>query len=210
MDVSMSGSLHGWALAEDRDCGESTCLVVLSTGDGGASWSWLTAIPVCELPDVVCTTDTPPLGTGVRFVNRRIGYVYGQVTMMTTDGGRTWNQQNLKDVVGMASAGKAMVAVQSQPISCPGCEPQISMEWSEPGSTTWQDAQAQGMFGQNTPAPELPMATGGDVYVTTMPPPPPEGSARCRPRLPSPTTAARPSTRGRTPAARPARTPSPT
>ena len=132
--VSSQGADLSWVAVDDgfalttAPCGSGTCSRLLSTTDGGRTWS---DVGAPGLPHA-CTTSCP---LRVRFADRLVGYVYGDGLVMTTDGGRTWTRQPGPDTHGLEAAdGTALRVVELT--GCPGCR--FAVQRSQAGSSTWR------------------------------------------------------------------------
>jgi photosystem II stability/assembly factor-like uncharacterized protein len=125
-DLSWVSVSDGFALTT-ATCGSGRCSHLLSTTDGGRTW---TDVGASGLPDA-CSTSCP---LRVRFADRLVGYVYGDGLVMTTDGGRTWTRQPGPDTHGLEIAGGTALRVVEL-TGCPGCR--FAVQRSDAGSSTW-------------------------------------------------------------------------
>jgi hypothetical protein len=104
---------QGWVLGT-APCGIKTCTEVISTSDGGATWT----------QDGSILAPTPPAGnattgvTQIRFDTPAIGWAFGPDLYRTTNGGRTWTKEPIpgtgsKQVLALATTATAAYAVTS-------------------------------------------------------------------------------------------------
>jgi hypothetical protein len=104
---------QGWVLGV-APCGTRTCTEVISTSDGGASWTQVGTI----------TAPTPPAGnastgvTEIRFDTPTTGWAFAPDLYRTTNGGRSWTREPVpgtgtKQVLALATTATAAYAVTS-------------------------------------------------------------------------------------------------
>ncbi|MFN8099072.1 MAG: sialidase family protein [Dermatophilaceae bacterium] len=72
-------------------CTDHDCLVAVRSTDGGTSWQ-----RVATFPDTPVSGGMPAVGakgsfTQIRMANARVGWVFGDGILQTTDGGLTWH-----------------------------------------------------------------------------------------------------------------------
>lgn len=167
LDATFVNPDDGWLLAR-ADCIDSagTCTAMLRTTDGGAHWTSMPNPPV-NVPGVDgCTT---PCVDHIRFARADVGYAYGDgyygssAFFMTTDGGRSWQQQKGVTVVALETLANNVIRVSATPPGCgpPGCG--YAVETSAIGSTTWT---THPLPAPATEATGVVLARGGqDAYL---------------------------------------------
>jgi hypothetical protein len=104
---------RGWVLGT-APCGIKTCTEVISTSDGGVTWTGDGSIPAPTPPAGNATTGV----TGIRFDTPTIGWAFGPDLYRTVNGGRTWTREPLpgtggKQVLALAATATAAYAVTS-------------------------------------------------------------------------------------------------
>lgn len=106
----------GVGMCTDRDC-----LVAVRSTDGGGSWQ-----RVATFVDTPVVSGMPTVGSGgsftqIRMANARVGWVFGDGILQTTDGGLTWHTYAHAGagVVDMAVAN-GQVAIVSTAGACDG------------------------------------------------------------------------------------------
>jgi len=134
LSMSFVSDQRGWALGT-ISCGTGRCVALLSTPDGGSTWSRLTA-PTRAAGGVYNTCPTrQPCVQQVRFATPLIGYAYDPSLLLTTDGGQRWRQLSGLDVSSLEAADGTAVRVASNARGCSGTSYQVD---SAPvGSTVW-------------------------------------------------------------------------
>lgn len=149
LDVSWVTRSVGW-LAAAENCGRFQCVVLYRTRDAGQEWSRVRA-PRLRLF----------LSAGVRFVDSRTGYFFSNRLFMTTDGGRHWSHQRIRNVSDVVLVGDAAVALTFSHGGCPGpCDVQV--ERARVGSGSWSTVLGSSpLAGYST----LSGASGGVVAV---------------------------------------------
>ncbi len=136
-DLTWVSTRRGWALVGTARCG-SACSEVMSTTDGGATWSQVGWIDAASAP---CATDCgnggSPEVTQIRFANDLDGYAYDPSLFVTTDGGETWTQENGPYVDALEPAGSSVLRIAFTQSGCPGpCD--LIVEEAPAGGTTWK------------------------------------------------------------------------
>jgi photosystem II stability/assembly factor-like uncharacterized protein len=126
-------------------CGTGRCDALLTSTDGGASWSQLpaptTAAPTVQAqagPAVSCPAGQPCVAQ-VRFATQQIGYAYDPSLVVTTDGGAHWQLQPAPAVSSLETADGtvARVATPAEPgTGCSGAPAQVST--APAGGSAWQ------------------------------------------------------------------------
>jgi photosystem II stability/assembly factor-like uncharacterized protein len=133
LDLTFAGTDDGWALAS-ADClsGPGRCTAVLRTHDG-THWRPM-AGAAFNVPGV--RNCAAPCVQHLRFANDQVGYAFGpSVLFMTTDGGRSWQQQP-GGALALETFNGNVIRVTSPHGGCPGpCD--ISTEVAPVGSTVW-------------------------------------------------------------------------
>ncbi len=136
-DLTWVSDTHGWALVSPSGCERLCTSKVLTTVNGGISWS-----PVGMLPSTGnCVTGCGPQAFNIRFGNDNDGYVFGPGLYVTTDGGRTWVPVQGPNVVALEVVGSTVVRVSSTHAGCPGpCA--LRVEEAPVGSSSWRQLYA--------------------------------------------------------------------
>jgi hypothetical protein len=106
-----SQSYEGFALGT-VGCRSRRCIALLSSQDGGAKWTQLTALTRSVAHLAPCQ-DGRQCVQQVRFATALIGYAYDPSLVMTTDGGRTWKQIE-GGATSLEAAGGTVVWVASK------------------------------------------------------------------------------------------------
>lgn len=136
-DLSFVSKDRGWAIGTSP-CSTGRCSSLLSTDDGGTSWS-LRTMPDAALPgeDGTFTADcgSRTCVSRLRFASAQIGYAFDPGLAMTKDGGRTWTNLPTDGAVpGLEAADGNVVRVVNR-TSCPSCT--FDVETSDLGGTAW-------------------------------------------------------------------------
>jgi photosystem II stability/assembly factor-like uncharacterized protein len=136
-------------------CGTSTCSDVISTGDGGKTWSMLGTV---RAP--IATSAHPGI-TDIRFSSASVGWAFGPQLFRTTDGGRSWAAQRIpgngKQVLMLAASAAGAYAIVSP------CAWGTGLCGHQPLSLWRTSAQAGGTW---TSIPlDLPLNVSADVAV---------------------------------------------
>jgi photosystem II stability/assembly factor-like uncharacterized protein len=146
LSMSFVSDSNGFALGT-VSCGTGRCDALLTSTDGGASWSQLapptTAAPAQEQqagPAVSCPSGRPCVAQ-VRFATQKIGYAYDPSLLVTTDGGVSWQLQSAPAVSSLEAAdgSVARVATPAESAADTGCSGAASQVSAAPaGGTAWQ------------------------------------------------------------------------
>lgn len=125
-------SVHqGWVLGT-VPCGTSTCTAVVTSTNGGRTWSRVGA------PDAPLAASGEPGVTDVRFADARHGWAFGPSLYATDDGGRHWHRAAIpgsgQQVLALAATPAAVYAAVSP---CAIGEPEY--QCTEP-TTVWRSA----------------------------------------------------------------------
>lgn len=133
-DLTWVSDTHGWAMVERQNCGQPTCTDVLTTTDGGSTWTQIGSIPATAPACTGCDT----IGvSGIRFANDLDGYAFGPDLYVTTDGGVTWTQKAIPNVAALEPAGANVMRVMYTHTGCPGpCD--LAVQVAAAGSSSWQ------------------------------------------------------------------------
>jgi photosystem II stability/assembly factor-like uncharacterized protein len=126
--MSWLSARHGWVLGT-VPCGNRLCSEVLSTTDGGATWSQRGQVPA-----PIARSGGPGV-TEIRFANPALGWAFGPDLYATADGGHTWTRAaipgNGVQVVALATSPGATFAVVSPCHGSPYCRRPLSVWRSE-------------------------------------------------------------------------------
>jgi hypothetical protein len=151
VDLTWISETRGWALASAGGCSAPDCTKLLTTTDGGESWS---SVPA-ERP----VRDVKRL----RFANATVGYVFDPSLMMTTDGGRTWVPQPGRNVAALETDGHNVIRLSYRDTGCPGpCDWWV--ERAAVGSSDWRRLPAPSPTSQGASA-QLVREGEHDVYA---------------------------------------------
>lgn len=111
--LSWLSGTHGWLLGS-APCGKASCTDVLSTGNGGGSWSLAGSI---KAP---IGTNATPADVGVdeiRPLTASVGWAYGPALFRTANGGKTWTAQPIPghghQILALAHSASGSYAVVS-------------------------------------------------------------------------------------------------
>ena len=109
VSVSFVSPSQGFVLGTSP-CAHAPCTSVLTTGNGGTSWSVRAALPA-SVPDPAASE--PPSGVSeITFANPSDGWVFGPLLWATTNGGAAWHQKKLGGpVLSLTAAGGYVYAV---------------------------------------------------------------------------------------------------
>jgi len=159
LDLSWISSSEGWALLQET-CGASQCERVAHTTDG-VHWSDVGPVPSSAAG---CTSNGPCI-TKIRFASARVGYLFGDLLLITGDGGRTWrNGSGLTN--DLEVAGGTAVRITAPTPDDGGLGRHFSVQVAPVGSDTWRTVldPAPGPGG-----PPLLQRDGAQrIYVTTL------------------------------------------
>jgi photosystem II stability/assembly factor-like uncharacterized protein len=138
-DVTFVGPDDGWALGSSQclKTPSRRCTALLHTTDGGRSWTSVTNPPA----NVGDSCADPCIGH-VRFADKKIGYAYGQHTLlMTTDGGEHWTGES-GGADALETLSGNVIRVTDAGRCPPGCGYQVLT--APLGSDQWQPSQLPG------------------------------------------------------------------
>ncbi len=116
-DLSWVSATDGWALAA-QPCASGTCARLARTTDGGVHWQPLPD-PPARLQDGTVDCSKVACVSGVRFASPAVGYLYGPALLMTSDGGRTWREQQGPQVETLTIVGSQVYRVAYGHTGCP-------------------------------------------------------------------------------------------
>jgi hypothetical protein len=132
-DLTWISPTQGWALVDMPKCGQPTCTEVLTTANGGGTWTQVGTIPAPSN----CTTCGLVGVTHIRFANALDGYAFDPGFFTSTDGGATWTQQTGPYVVALEPVGSNVMRISFTQTGCPGpCD--LSVQSAPVGSAAWQ------------------------------------------------------------------------
>jgi len=141
LSMSFVSDTNGFALGTVA-CGTGLCDSLLTSTNGGATWSKLTA-PTTAAPtaaagtgDVVSCPSSQPCDAQVRFATPEIGYAYDPSLEVTTDGGAHWQPQSAGSVTSLEAADGTAVRVANASPGCSGAQAQVSS--ASVGAGSWQ------------------------------------------------------------------------
>jgi len=133
-DLTWVSETHGWALV-----GQSGCQLtseVLTTTNSGTSWSEVGSLPSKATAIASCNQDDPQT-FNIRFGNDIDGYAFNPDLFVTTDGGRSWVQEDGPQVAALEIAGSDVIRISYTKTGCPGpCDPLV--EEAPIGSSLWR------------------------------------------------------------------------
>jgi len=145
LSMSFVSDTDGFALGT-LACGSGSCDSLLTSTNGGATWSQLTA-PTTAAPtasagagNVVSCPSGQPCDAQVRFATPEIGYAYDPSLEITTDGGAHWQPQSAGSVTSLEAADGTAVRVANTSPGCSGAQPQVSS--ASVGTASWQSLPA--------------------------------------------------------------------
>jgi photosystem II stability/assembly factor-like uncharacterized protein len=132
-DLTWVSATHGWALTTSPGCGQPTCTDVLTTTNGGTTWSQVGSIAATSSQCTGCST----LGvTHIRFANDLDGYAFDPDLFVTTDGGQTWSQETGPYIAALEPAGSNVMRIAYTHDGCPGpCD--LLIQVAPAGSDIW-------------------------------------------------------------------------
>lgn len=107
LDMTFVSSTQGWLLTQPA--GMKPALVE-HTSNGGRTWHVISRSPFEGFYPCAKPCGTHPWAGNIRFANNKIGYIFGQSSAMTTDGGRTWTNLH-REVVALETRGRSVAAV---------------------------------------------------------------------------------------------------
>jgi photosystem II stability/assembly factor-like uncharacterized protein len=160
---------HGWALVR-RPCGETVCVGLRETVDGGRTW---TSLPAPDALDAEVYADAQfgpvaacaarPCLSSVRFATPDVGWLYGPALFQTLDGGQTWTRIPAERVSDVEAAHGVAMRVTSHGTGCAaGCNYRIDR--MDLDTTRWERL-AEAPVSIN---PGL-LLQGSDAYAVNIP-----------------------------------------
>jgi len=166
LDATFVGPKDGWLLAH-ADClnKPGTCIAMLRTVDGGAHWTSMSP-PPANVPGV--ENCAAPCVLHLRFATSSIGYAYGDgpsgAFFMTTNGGKTWTQEQDVSVTALETLDGNVIRVSSVPVGCvpPGCG--YAVQTAGIGSSKWTSRSLPQDAGGMTTGAQL-VRGGHDAYL---------------------------------------------
>jgi len=159
-DLTWVSDTHGWALASASDCKISCPSEVLTTTDGDISWSRVGSLPSQSTCAEGCAQNQPQT-FNIRFGNDDDGYAFNPDLFVTTDGGRSWSQEQGPHVAALEIAGSNVIRVAYTQTGCPGpCNPVV--EEAPLGSPSWRELYPIPVEGGRV---QLVRQGPSDVYV---------------------------------------------
>ena len=160
---------HGWALVR-RPCGETVCVGLRETVDGGRTWTSLPAPAALDAelyadamfgPVAACAAR--PCVSSVRFATPEVGWLYGPALFQTLDGGQTWTRLPAERVSDVEAAHGIAMRVTSHGTGCAaGCNYRIDR--MDLHTTKWQRLAAAPV----SVNPGL-LLQGADAYAVNIP-----------------------------------------
>jgi hypothetical protein len=117
MAVSFVSPTHGFALGTAPCASRVICASVVETRDGGRTWRAVAA-------PAQASAGSP--GNGIRFLDNRIGWIYGSGLWVTADGGATWRRQSagaVRDLAVDVDRRRAYVLAGCGAGAEPACDP---------------------------------------------------------------------------------------
>jgi photosystem II stability/assembly factor-like uncharacterized protein len=165
LDLTWISDQQGWALTVSS-CGQASCAALFSTADGGLTWQRLADPPVTSASGQ--TTCQPATCVArVRFATPTIGYLYGPALFMTTDAGRTWQQQSSAGVEALEPSGGSVYRLVYDHGGCPG--PCNRTLWKAAvGSTTWHQVYSLPSPPSRGVTAALVVLDGGQTVYATI------------------------------------------
>jgi photosystem II stability/assembly factor-like uncharacterized protein len=136
-------------------CSPKPCSDVVTTTDGGTTWSLAGSLPV----QIASQGNPKPLGvTEVRFASSDVGWAFTPLLVQTTDGGQTWSREPIpghgKQVLSLSANSDGAYAVVSH---CPWAEAPCGKSLS-----LWHTSTEAGAAWTRIPL-ELPDSVTADV-----------------------------------------------
>lgn len=167
-----TGELHfldpriGWAPLV-RSCGQQTCVVVVATDDGGATWTPKTDPPLAVRHDDDERVLAVPL---VRLVTAEVGWLVDMDGNLfgTTDGAKTWRAEATPHpVVSLEAVGRTVWRLE-QDCPTPQDRCRYTLVTSEDGGRRWAALDPQppiGRSGMSSLTPGLVRPSAEVAYV---------------------------------------------
>ena len=160
-DLSFVSANNGWALGT-APCATPTCTSLLSTSDGGKSWSGRPA-PVAALVGDKACTDQRTCISSLRFADSQHGYAFGGALITTNDGGASWTRQVSPYVDALEATGGTVLRVVHTSAGCPpGCT--YTVQRAAVGSATWKTLDTAALEGNRA----LLFRQGKAAYVFVL------------------------------------------
>ncbi len=166
VSVSFVSASRGFVLGTSP-CAHAPCTSVLTTGDGGASWSAVTGL-AAPVPSPGASPS--PAGVSkIAFANPSDGWAFGPALWATTNGGASWHQEKLGGpVISLTAAGGyAYAAVGSCYPTSNNCSPNVRLERSAVQTSSWHPVP--GISGHGTQV--LWATRGAAVWLALWPAP---------------------------------------
>ena len=121
---------NGWALGLTTP-NVAGCAVLAHTVDGGHSWRQARNVPA-----LASAQPCPTCLSGVRFVTSAVGYAFGGVFFVTTDGGASWTQESAPPIALLEASAGTVVRVVDPCGEEDQCDEMI--QESMAGSSFWR------------------------------------------------------------------------
>jgi len=137
-DSQASQGYEGFALGA-VGCSSGRCIALLSSQDGGAKWSPLTA-PTRSAAHLGTCQGSRQCVRQVRFATPLTGYAYDPSLLVTTDGGVHWTPI-AAGVTSLEASDETVVGVASKGGGCSGQPYQVV--WASIGAKYWNPLQPQ-------------------------------------------------------------------
>ena len=164
ISVSFISASRGFVLGTSP-CAHAPCTSVLTTGNGGTSWS-ATAAPPAPLTNPASQSASSV--NEIVFANPSDGWVFDPALWATSNGGTNWHQEKLGGpVLSLVAAGGSVYAAVGSCYDTNGkcSSPTVKLERSPVQQGVWQTVP--GISGRGT---ELLMTTqGATVWVAMWP-----------------------------------------
>lgn len=148
IDLTWISDARGFALIS-VNCPTGTCAMILTTSDGGQSWTRGGNVPDVsgQILGQACIANC---FEHLRYASPAVGYLWGQAGLyLTVDGGQTWASQPASEIAALEALPQG-VAVR---IAAPGATPgqitgQFEVDRAPVGSGQWSlRAKQAGFFG---------------------------------------------------------------
>jgi hypothetical protein len=164
VSVSFVSASRGFVLGT-LPCSHAPCTSVLTTGNGGASWSERAALPA-PVPNPAAS-ESPSGVSEIAFANPSDGWVFGPALWATINGGTTWHQEKLGGpVLSLTTAGSYVyAAVGSCYETSNSCSPTVKLERSLAQQNAWH--AVAGISGHG--AQVLLASQGASVWAALWP-----------------------------------------
>ncbi len=111
--VTFVSTTQGFVLGV-QTCAAGSCATLASTADGGATWSYVGAVPAA-------ITGSNPAVSKVRFATKNDGWAFGPQLWSTHDGGRTWSHQETPGPVSDVEASGGVAYALEASCGTPPC-----------------------------------------------------------------------------------------